>query len=76
MKLNDNDINLIASAIRSNATGGGDLSEFIYDLTFRNDRVGDIANYLEENMGEYISGYDLESKVGDIFQKILNAIDN
>ncbi len=74
MIITDKDIDLIADAIVQDGRGGGQIHEFLYDLTYREDRVGEVASFIEENMGDHISGYDTKSYIGKVLTKITNAV--
>jgi hypothetical protein len=74
MIITEKDINLISDAIVQDGRGGGQIHEFLYDLTYREDRVGEVASFIEENMGDHISGYDTESYIGEVLTKITNSV--
>jgi hypothetical protein len=73
MNITQQDIQQIASAIYKKGTGGR-VTEHIYDLTFKDGRIGEVADYIENNMGEFLSGSDRGSSINKIIIKIADAV--
>ncbi|WP_296635952.1 hypothetical protein [Polaribacter sp.] len=73
MNVTQQDIQQIASAIYKTGAGG-QVTDYMYDLTFKDGRVGEVADYIENNMGDFLSGYDRGSGIGKIIIKIADAV--